>query len=254
MNAHPHMSGDRLAIVHNGIIENYQELREELKAEGFEFTSQTDTEVVAHLIGKNYKAGGRLYDAVKAAISRLRGAFALAVVHADEPDHLVVCREGSPLVVGVGIGENFIASDQLALLPVTDRFMFLEEGDIADIRKDKIEIHDREGQAVERAINRFEHGADSADKGEYRHYMLKEIYEQPKVIKATMEGRITATRVLEQAPVPMPKTCWRTCATSRSSPVEPLIMPAWWPVTGLKTWPAYPVPWKWPPSFATANT
>ncbi len=151
LNAHPHMSGDRLAIVHNGIIENYQELRDELKAEGFEFTSQTDTEVVAHLIAKNYRAGGGLYQAVKTALDRLRGAYALAVVHADEPDHMVVCRQGSPLVIGVGIGENFIASDQLALLPVTDRFMFLEEGDIADIRKGSIEIHDREGMAVERA-------------------------------------------------------------------------------------------------------
>ncbi|MBZ2169523.1 MULTISPECIES: glutamine--fructose-6-phosphate transaminase (isomerizing) [Marinobacter] len=199
LNAHPHMSGDRLAIVHNGIIENYQELREELKAEGFEFTSQTDTEVVVHLIEKHYRQLGKVYDSVKAAISRLRGAYALAVVHSDEPDHLVVCREGSPLVIGVGIGENFIASDQLALLPVTDRFIFLEEGDIADIRREGVTIHDREGTPVERKVTRFEHGADSADKGEYRHYMLKEIYEQPKVIKATMEGRITDSRVLEQA-------------------------------------------------------
>ena len=199
LNAHPHMSGDRLAIVHNGIIENYQELREELKADGFEFTSQTDTEVVVHLIQKNFRELGKVYDAVKAAVTRLRGAYALAVVHADEPDHMVVCREGSPLVVGVGIGENFIASDQLALLPVTDRFMFLEEGDLADIRRDSIEIHDREGTLVERTISRFEHSADAADKGEYRHFMLKEIHEQPKVIKATMEGRVTGTRVLEQA-------------------------------------------------------
>ena len=199
VNAHPHMSGDRLAIVHNGIIENYQELRDELKAEGYAFSSQTDTEVVAHLIEQHYQAQGNLFAAVQAAISRLRGAYALAVVHADEPDHLVVCREGSPLVVGVGIGENFIASDQLALMPVTDRFMFLEEGDIADIARDRIEIRDRDGNPVERKINRFEHGADSADKGEYRHYMLKEIYEQPKVIKATMEGRLTDSRVLEQA-------------------------------------------------------
>ncbi|KMQ76936.1 glutamine--fructose-6-phosphate transaminase (isomerizing) [Marinobacter subterrani] len=199
VNAHPHMSGNRLAIVHNGIIENYQELRQELRDDGFEFTSQTDTEVVAHLIEKNYRTLGNLHDSVRAAIARLRGAYALAVVHSDEPDHLVVCREGSPLVIGVGIGENFIASDQLALLPVTDRFMFLEEGDIADIRKDSVTILDREGQAVEREVTRFEHGADSADKGEYRHFMLKEIYEQPRVIKATMEGRVTKTRVLEQA-------------------------------------------------------
>ncbi|PSF13593.1 glutamine--fructose-6-phosphate transaminase (isomerizing) [Marinobacter fuscus] len=199
VNAHPHMSGERLAMVHNGIIENYQELRDQLRGEGFEFTSQTDTEVVAHLIGKYFRETGKLYDAVKAAIAHLRGAYALAVVHADEPDHMVVCREGSPLVVGVGIGENFIASDQLALLPVTDRFMFLEEGDIADIRKGSVTIHDRSGAPVERAVTRFEHGTDSADKGEYRHYMLKEIYEQPKVIKATTEGRITDSKVLEQA-------------------------------------------------------
>ncbi|MEX2475844.1 glutamine--fructose-6-phosphate transaminase (isomerizing) [Marinobacter sp.] len=199
LNAHPHMSGDRLAIVHNGIIENYQEMREELRAEGYEFTSQTDTEVVAHLIEKHYRGQGSLLAAVRSAISHLRGAYALGVVHADEPDHLIVCREGSPLVIGVGIGENFIASDQLALLPVTDRFMFLEEGDIADIRRDQVTIHNREGSPVERPVTRFEHGADSADKGEYRHFMLKEIYEQPKVIKATMEGRLTQNRVLEQA-------------------------------------------------------
>lgn len=199
VNAHPHMSGERLAIVHNGIIENYQELREELKAEGFEFTSQTDTEVVAHLIEKQYRLSSSLYQAVSSAIEHLRGAFALAVIHADEPDHMVVCREGSPLVVGVGIGENFIASDQLALLPVTDRFMFLEEGDIADISRDRIEIHDRDKQLVERAITRFEHSSDAAEKGEYRHFMLKEIHEQPRVIRATTEGRVTNTRVLEQA-------------------------------------------------------
>ncbi|MDX1757790.1 MAG: glutamine--fructose-6-phosphate transaminase (isomerizing) [Marinobacter sp.] len=199
VNAHPHMSGDRLALVHNGIIENYQELRTELMAEGYEFTSQTDTEVVAHLIEREYRVAGSLLAAVRGAIAKLRGAYALAVLHADEPDHLVVCREGSPLVIGVGIGENFIASDQLALLPVTDRFMFLEEGDLADIRRDGVTIWDRQGAQVERATTRFEHGIDSADKGEYRHYMLKEIHEQPRVIKATMEGRITNDRVLEQA-------------------------------------------------------
>ncbi|WP_166252839.1 glutamine--fructose-6-phosphate transaminase (isomerizing) [Marinobacter salicampi] len=199
LNAHPHMSGDRLALVHNGIIENYQELRDELKSAGFEFTSQTDTEVVAHLIEQLYRATADLTSAVKQATGRLRGAYALAVVHADEPDRLIVCREGSPLVIGVGIGENFIASDQLALLPVTDRFMFLDEGDIADIRKDKITIWDRDDNVVDRPTSRFEHAADAADKGEYRHFMLKEIYEQPTVIKATMEGRITDTRVLEQA-------------------------------------------------------
>ncbi len=198
-NAHPHMSGDRLAIVHNGIIENYQELREGLKAEGYTFTSQTDTEVVVHLIEKHYRQTRDLLASVRGAISELRGAFALAVLHADEPDHLIVCREGSPLVIGVGIGENFIASDQLALLPVTDRFMFLEEGDIADIHRDRVAIVDRDGNQVSRETSRFEHGHDAADKGEYRHFMLKEIHEQPAVIKATMEGRLTDSRVLEQA-------------------------------------------------------
>src|SRR5699024_835905 len=160
---------------------------------------QTDTEVVVHLIEKNFRELGDLYLAVKTSVTRLRGAYALAVVHADEPHRMVVCREGSPLVVGVGIGEDCMASDHLALLPVTDRFMFLEEGDLADIRRDRIEIHDREGTPVERAVSRFEHSADSADKGEYRHFMLKEIHEQPRVIKATMEGRVTESRVLEQA-------------------------------------------------------
>ena len=143
INAHPHMSGDRLGIVHNGIIENYQQLRERLKGEGFVFTSQTDTEVVAHLVESYYRTQGDILSAVRSAIAELRGAFALAVLHAGEPDRLIVCREGSPLVVGVGIGEHFIASDQLALLPVTDRFMFLEEGDIAEIRKDAVQIWDR---------------------------------------------------------------------------------------------------------------
>ena len=198
-NAHPHMSGERLALVHNGIIENYQELRDRLQADGYVFTSQTDTEVVAHLIEQHYRQSGDLKTAVKAALASLRGAFALAVMHADEPDHLIVTREGSPLVIGVGIGENFIASDQLALLPVTDRFIFLEEGDIADIRRSDISIEDRNGAPVERPVSRFEHGQDAADKGEYRHFMLKEIHEQPKVIKATLEGRLTAERVLEQA-------------------------------------------------------
>ena len=199
LNAHPHMSGSRLALVHNGIVENYQALREELKADGYEFTSQTDTEVVAHLIEQYYRKTGALITAVKEATKRLRGAYALAVLLVDEPDHLVVCRQGSPLVIGVGIGEHFIASDQLALLPVTDRFMFLEEGDIADVHRNHVTIWDRDDAPVERQIHRYEHSSDSAEKGEYRHFMLKEIYEQPRVIQATMQGRITDTRVLEQA-------------------------------------------------------
>ncbi|MDX5299859.1 MAG: glutamine--fructose-6-phosphate transaminase (isomerizing) [Gammaproteobacteria bacterium] len=197
-NAHPHMSGEQLAIVHNGIIENYQELREQLKREGFVFTSQTDTEVIVHLIEKHYRQNPDLLTAVRASIPALHGAYALAVVHASEPNRLIVAREGSPLVIGVGIGEHFVASDQLALLPVTDRFIFLEEGDLAEVTLDQVQVWDRSGALVERAVTRFEHSLDAAEKGEYRHYMLKEIHEQPKVIKATMEGRMTATRVLPQ--------------------------------------------------------
>jgi len=198
-NAHPHMSGEQLAIVHNGIIENFQELRERLEAEGYDFVSETDTEVVAHLVEKHVRLTGDLTRAVRDAVGSLEGAYAMAVMHGDEPDRLVVAREGSPLVVGVGIGENFIASDPLALLPVTDRFIFLEEGEVAEISRDTVRIWDREGNPVAREPVRFEHGVDAADKGEYRHYMLKEIHEQPRVIKATMEARVTDSRVLEQA-------------------------------------------------------
>lgn len=199
LNAHPHMSGDRLAIVHNGIIENFQTLRDQLERDGYSFTSETDTEVVAHLIERCYRETRDFVQAVKKALSQVHGAYALAVMHADEPGRLVVTREGSPLVVGVGIGENFIASDQLALLSVTDRFIFLEEGDIAEISLEGIRIWDRDDQLIERPVHRYEHGVDAVDKGEYRHFMLKEIHEQPRVVKATMEGRLTERRVLEQA-------------------------------------------------------
>jgi len=198
-NAHPHMSGERLAIVHNGIIENFEALRRELQAQGYGFVSETDTEVVVHLIDREYARTGNLPDAVKAAIPHLDGAFALAVMHADVPDSLVVVRQGSPLVVGVGIGEHFIASDPLALLPVTDRFIYLEEGDFAEVRRNTLNIQDRNGNDVQRPVQRFEHSADAAEKGAFRHFMLKEIHEQPDVIQATMAGRLTDTRVLEQA-------------------------------------------------------
>ncbi len=198
-NAHPHMSGEHLAIVHNGIIENFQELREQLEKDGYDFVSETDTEVVAHLVEKHFRLTGDLTQAVRDAVASLQGAYAMAVMHADEPDRLVVAREGSPLVVGIGIGENFIASDPLALLPVTDRFIYLEEGEVAEIGRENVRIWDREGNPVSRESVRFEHGVDAADKGEYRHYMLKEIHEQPRVIKATMEARVTDSRVLEQA-------------------------------------------------------
>ncbi|MGB0466020.1 MAG: glutamine--fructose-6-phosphate transaminase (isomerizing) [Pontibacterium sp.] len=198
-NAHPHMSGDRIAVVHNGIIENFEPLKRELISKGFEFSSDTDTEVVAHLINNALEQGESLMDAVRSTTSRLEGAFALGVMEHNQPDTVIAARQGSPLVIGVGIGENFIASDQLALLPVTDRFIFLEEGDFACLTADSINILDKAGDKVERAVHQYEHSVSSADKGEFKHYMLKEIYEQPTVVKATLEGRLSKGRLLEQA-------------------------------------------------------
>lgn len=187
-NAHPHVSG-KIAVVHNGIVENYAELKEELIAKGYEFTSQTDTEVVAHLINDLYSQNTDLLAAVRAVIPMLHGAFALGIVHVDSPEELIAVRLGSPLVIGVGIGENFIASDQLALLPVTNRFMYLEEGDIAKITRHNITIY-AEGIEVERNINEIDAQQHNADKGEFKHYMLKEIYEQPDAVSRTLEMAI----------------------------------------------------------------
>lgn len=198
-NAHPHMSGERLAAVHNGIIENFESLRENLRSSGYTFTSETDTEVLAHLLAREYEQAGDLVTGFHNAIAQVEGAYALAVIHADAPDTLLAARKGSPLVIGVGIGEHFVASDQLALLPVTDRFIYLAEGDTALVRADAVTITDASGEPVERAINRFEYSADAAEKGNYRHFMLKEIHEQPDRIEATLQGRVTDTRVLEQA-------------------------------------------------------
>ncbi len=184
-NAHPHVSG-KIAVVHNGIVENYAELKEELIAKGYEFTSQTDTEVVAHLINDLYSQSPDLLEAVRAVIPLLHGAFALGIVHVDSPDELITVRLGSPLVIGVGIGENFIASDQLALLPVTNRFIYLEEGDIAKLTRNSIQIF-ADGIEVSRKINEIDAQQHNADKGEFKHYMLKEIYEQPDAVARTIE-------------------------------------------------------------------
>ncbi|CAM3660161.1 glutamine--fructose-6-phosphate aminotransferase [isomerizing] [Psychrobacter glaciei] len=187
-NAHPHVSG-KIAVVHNGIVENYAELKEELMAKGYKFTSQTDTEVVAHLIHDIYKNTPDLLEAVRAVIPLLHGAFALGIVHIDCPDELITVRLGSPLVIGVGIGENFIASDQLALLPVTNRFMYLEEGDIAKLTRNSIKVY-ADGVEVQRQIHEIDAAQHNADKGEFKHYMLKEIYEQPDAVARTIEMAI----------------------------------------------------------------
>jgi len=198
-NAHPHLSGDRCAIVHNGIIENHAALRAEQIAAGHRFTSQTDTEVVVHAIYDELDAGYSLTDAVRRTRGRLEGAYALGVIDARDPTRLVATRQGSPLVIGVGFQEHFIASDVFALLPVTNRFIFLEEGDLAELRLDGVTIWDRAGDIVERPVRESRVAADSAERGEYRHFMLKEIFEQPRAIADTLEGRIGAERVLPEA-------------------------------------------------------
>ncbi len=198
VNAHPHRSG-KVAVVHNGIIENYQELRTELRDKGYEFLSETDTEVIAHLLQEHLKHTDSLLDAIKTSIKRLRGAYGLAAISTDEPDSVVVARSGSPLVIGVGIDENFIASDQLALRQVTDRFIYLEEGDIAQVSANAIDIIDSAFNRVERKITTISDSVDAAEKGPYRHYMLKEIFEQPAAIQRTLEGRLGSDKVLEEA-------------------------------------------------------
>ncbi|MEW8625931.1 MAG: glutamine--fructose-6-phosphate transaminase (isomerizing) [Candidatus Thiodiazotropha sp.] len=198
-NAHPHMSGEQVAIVHNGIIENYAELREELSKKGFIFTSETDTEVIAHLLADIMKSQSDIVEAVRQASNKLIGAYALAVVSPDDPDQMVVIRAGSPLVIGLGEDENYIASDVFALLPVTQQFIFLEEGDLAHITREKVSIADLNGQPVEREIRTSQVSAAKAEKGPYRHYMLKEIFEQPAVIAETLEGRIHKGRLLEES-------------------------------------------------------
>jgi glucosamine--fructose-6-phosphate aminotransferase (isomerizing) len=198
-NAHPHMSGVRVAVVHNGIVENHNSLRDRLVGLGYSFTSETDTEVVAHLLASKLEAGLDLFEAVQQAAGELEGAYALAVSSPEDAERIVVTREGSPLVIGVGNGENFIASDVAALLSETRSFIFLEEGDIAEIRRDRIAIFDREGNPVERPVKQSMMSASNVDKGPYRHYMLKEIFEQPGVISETLEGRIHKGRLLEQS-------------------------------------------------------
>jgi glutamine---fructose-6-phosphate transaminase (isomerizing) len=198
-NAHPHVCRDRCLVVHNGIIENHEDLRREQTAAGHRFTSETDTEVIVHAVFDELQAGHPLIDAVRRATAQLRGAYALGVIDAQDPDHLVAAREGSPLVIGVGFGEHFIASDVFALLPVTNRFIFLEEGDIAELMRDSVRIWDRDGNLVVRPVKTSVVSVDAAERGEYRHFMLKEIFEQPRAIADTLEGRLAGTRVLPES-------------------------------------------------------
>ncbi|MCA1979697.1 MAG: glutamine--fructose-6-phosphate transaminase (isomerizing) [Thiobacillus sp.] len=184
-NAHPHVSGG-LAVVHNGIIENHEALRAELKAAGFTFTSETDTEVIAHLIEQHYRQSKDLFAATRAAVARLEGAYAIGVVSEDAPHRLICARKGSPLLIGLGIEENFIASDVSALLPVTQRVIYLEEGDVADIGLLSVRVFDAAGTETDRAVHVSELSADMAELGNYRHFMQKEIHEQPRALTDTL--------------------------------------------------------------------
>ena len=198
-NAHPHICRKRVALVHNGIIENHAELRARQQQLGYEFTSETDTEVVVHQVYDHLEKGQDLLAAVMATVKELEGAYALGVVSTSEPGRLIATRLGSPLVIGIGIGEHFIASDVFALLPVTQRFIFLEDGDVADVQRDKVVIYDAEGRQIERRVVVSELSADAADKAGYRHYMLKEIFSQPKAVADTLEGRLSNGRIVEES-------------------------------------------------------
>jgi glucosamine--fructose-6-phosphate aminotransferase (isomerizing) len=199
LNAHPHMSRDKFAVVHNGIIENHESLRRELISQGYEFTSETDTEVIVHKISKMMEITGDFLIAIKQTLQTLEGAYSLGIINTENPNTLMACRKGSPLVIGVGIGEFFIASDVAALLPVTQRFIFLEDGDIAEITFDKLIIFDKDDEVVDRPVKESQLTADSVTKGVYRHFMLKEIYEQPFAISQTLEGRFINNRLQESA-------------------------------------------------------
>lgn len=198
-NAHPHICRNKIAVVHNGIIENHEQLREIQKKDGYEFTSETDTEVIVHEIYDAIETESSLLNAVKKTIAKLEGAYALGIISTSEPHTLIACRKGSPLVVGIGIGEYFIASDVAALLPVTQRFVFLEDGDIAALSINSFEIYDSNNRLVTRPVKESQLTADSVEKGEYRHYMLKEIFEQPFAISQTLEGRFVNNRLQENS-------------------------------------------------------
>ncbi|MBT8100326.1 MAG: isomerizing glutamine--fructose-6-phosphate transaminase, partial [Gammaproteobacteria bacterium] len=198
-NAHPHLSGDRVAVIHNGVIENFQPIKDEMLAKGYEFNSETDTEVAAHLVHDFLKSGADLVEALRLSVQRFEGAYALLVVDNEDPDRFVVSRVASPLVIGLGLGENYVASGVPALLPVTQRFIYLEQGDLAEIRRDKVTIYDDTGKVVEREIHETNWTNDAAEKGPYRHFMLKEIFEQPAALADTLYGRVSNNRVIPES-------------------------------------------------------
>jgi glucosamine--fructose-6-phosphate aminotransferase (isomerizing) len=197
-NAHPHLSTD-IAVVHNGIIENHEALRAMLQERGYVFTSQTDTEVIAHLVAWELAQCDTLVEAVQKTVKQLEGAYGTVVMDSRDPSQLVVARSGSPIVIGFGVGENFLASDQLALLNVTRRFMYLEEGDVAQVSRREVTVYDCQGQQVTREITESNAEHDTGDKGHYRHFMQKEIFEQPQALINTMEARLTRHSVVSES-------------------------------------------------------
>jgi glucosamine--fructose-6-phosphate aminotransferase (isomerizing) len=199
LNAHPHMSNSDVVVVHNGIIENFEELRDGLKKDGYEFESETDTEVIAHLVHRQMKKSADLVEAVRSTVAELEGAYALALMSNSDPGKIVLARAGGPVVIGLGKGENFVASDVSALLPVTRNFMFLEEGDIAVVELTNVQVFDKDGKEVTRPVKESELTADAAERGDFKHYMQKEIHEQAEAVARTLEDRIANGKVLDAA-------------------------------------------------------
>jgi glucosamine--fructose-6-phosphate aminotransferase (isomerizing) len=247
-NAHPHISHDGLAIVHNGIIENHDELRADLERRGYKFSSETDTEVIAHRVHYHLGTLKDLFKAVRATVAELEGAYALAVVSEHDPERLILAREGCPVVIGLGDEENFVASDVAALLPVTRRFMFLEEGDVAEVRRKSVRILDRDGNSVERAVRESELSSDAAEKGQYAHYMLKEIHEQPRAIADTLSERVAGGRLLAAAFGPDANEIFRH---ARNVHIVACTPPRW-RVTSSSRSARSPAPWTLRASTATA--
>ena len=253
-NAHPHGSGGRIALVHNGIIENHGKLRGELRGTGYRFATETDTEVIAHLIHQALERGrGGLFEATTAAVGRLRGAYGLCVIDRVQPDRIVVARSDMSLVIGVGIGENFVASDATALGQVTDRFIYLEQGDLAQLTRDGIEIHNR-GKPVKREVAMLGGNTMPVDKGRHRHFMRKEIFEQPKPSATRSPAASAETACSKRLSASLPAKSSARSARCKSSPAAPATTPGSLPSAGLSQSPGCPARSISPATTATATS
>ena len=252
-NAHPHICKDGVALVHNGIIENHEALRAQQREAGYEFASETDTEVVVNQIHRHLGEGGDLLAAVQATAREIEGTYALGVLDSACPERLVAARKGSPLVIGIGDNGRFIASDIFALLPVAQRFMVLEEGDVADLGRKRVAVFDAAGRPVDRLVIASNMPADGADKSGYRHYMLKEIFTQPPALADTLEGRVENCQLWKPG---WPRRSLRLSnrpAMFTSSPAAAATTPGWWPSTGWRPWPGSSAASTSPANTATAT-